>query len=550
MKRTLLFISFVFSAVTLFSQTKTRPVVSDRYDRNSLSVILVEHNDSYDTEIRKAFTAIDPGEKFDINAIDHRFMTASWQRKVEDNGIAERRNSLSTALIRSNYGKLIVGYWFNRQPDGTMDAERVMYRGHYNATDMDRIKAEASKIGLASLADKGFGLVSNSYVLVVDYVNVEKELKDKKVTWTATAEAHLFKIHYDEETEYHLNESWIYDTDSEEVRREKIEKYNALQVPMVPVTSVSFTASGTDPDGLAKTVRSAYDGAVVKMENRVDQWNVASAIYGSKPIRAKIGTKEGVKNGKRFFVYEHRADRTGNVYSKKKGVVRATRVADNRGIATGDTKPSEFYQIAGGRLQEGMTLKQSNDLGLGLGIGYRVGAMTGFDVSLDLLAHITTKGNSQYVMMDFTVAGYGVNKYFEKNGLYRSGSGSSLPKVMNAYDFLLGYGYGMRVSRHVEFVPHAMIGFETLSVGDDEASVVLNSVTGEDDSFWDETALTGRFGLKLNANVKYPLQLFAALDYSFLFSKGETFRAYEEYLTLMDKERKGVGFTVGVKYTF
>ncbi len=58
---------------------------------------------------------------------------------------------------------------------------------------------------------------------------------------------------------------------------------------------------------------------------------------------------------------------------------------DNRQKASGDTETSEFYQIAGRRIQPGMLMEQHNDLGLGVFAGYKSGALGGFNANVDLL---------------------------------------------------------------------------------------------------------------------------------------------------------------------
>jgi hypothetical protein len=39
-------------------------------------------------------------------------------------------------------------------------------------------------------------------------------------------------------------------------------------------------------------------------------------VFDVNPIAVKIGKKEGLKFDQRYFVYENRQDRRGNVYSK------------------------------------------------------------------------------------------------------------------------------------------------------------------------------------------------------------------------------------------
>jgi hypothetical protein len=102
-------------------------------------------------------------------------------------------------------------------------------------------------------------------------------------------------------------------------------------------------------------------------------------VNSVKPIAAKIGKKEGLKFDQRYFVLENRSRKNGTIYSKRVGVVKSMKVVDNRKITTGQTETSEFYQIAGGKVDNyGMFLEQNNDVGLNLFLGSTVGGLPGF----------------------------------------------------------------------------------------------------------------------------------------------------------------------------
>ena len=75
-------------------------------------------------------------------------------------------------------------------------------------------------------------------------------------------------------------------------------------------------------------------------------FRVKAMISGVKPIAAKIGKKEGLKFDQRYFVYENREKRNGDVTSKRIGVVKSMKVVDNRNITTGQTEPSGQWLAA------------------------------------------------------------------------------------------------------------------------------------------------------------------------------------------------------------
>ena len=82
---------------------------------------------------------------------------------------------MANSLVEeSGVMKQVLAYIFNRQPDGSMDASRIVDRGLYNAKDQDILNAAAAKIHDQRLA-WGEKLVDNSYILVLDFWNLSKD---------------------------------------------------------------------------------------------------------------------------------------------------------------------------------------------------------------------------------------------------------------------------------------------------------------------------------------------------------------------------------------
>ena len=147
-----------------------------------------------------------------------------------------------------------------------------------------------------------------------------------------------------------------------------------------------------------------------------------------------------MKNGDRYQAYAYKEDKNGELISVKRGMVRATVISDNKGVATGDTKPSYFYQISGAlNIQEGYILQQKNDLKLGAGVVAGI-APNGFRVGLDLdyIAHISKGGCITYAMINA-----GMNFMEGYTGLY---------------DATIGAGYGIPISRFMELTPFITAG--------------------------------------------------------------------------------------------
>ena len=113
---------------------------------------------------------------------------------------------------------------------------------------------------------------------------------------------------------------------------------------------------------VVKAQKNAFADAMFKLEKMIPGWQVGVAVISVKPIKAKVGRKEGLSNGSRFRAYSYEEDRDGNLLSRKRGYLRAAEVSDNRQFATGRTEPSTFYQISGVRnIEEGWILKEKKD---------------------------------------------------------------------------------------------------------------------------------------------------------------------------------------------
>ncbi len=528
------------------AQEKVRENVQDDYKRNSLSIIVVDRGDNYDDTVFEAVRSINLGDKFDLNLIPTNRITISGNRANTVGGI-----EVGKAVNASDLGKEILSYWFDRQADGTMNAKRLEQRGNYNADDQDVLNARAAKVGPESLGDVGYALINGSYVMILDYSGITSSKNDKQeVSWSVTTNAYVYQIDYSEDIEAQVIEAWVYEDDTPEAIARKNEAYDKILVGMSPKATVSYTTSAKEADGgVRAAIVEGYGETLLRLENQIPAWNVTTAIAKRNPLRAKIGTKEGVKNRMRFRAYLVKGDKNGNPYTVPKGYIRATTVADNRGMATGQsTKFTEFYQISGGKIDEGMTIKQKNDLGMGVSLGYKVGGLAPYNLTVDYLASINTKGFSHYGLLNVGYDMFSGSKIGDKVGQYLpAGSLTGLTDGGISYiNFGIGYGFGIRPIRHVELMPFIMGGGDYMmnhnDLPDDEET---------EDSFSKKIAWYGNAGLRVNFNVKYPLQLFIQADYTLLIEEGSYYKAFNDLLKVGDLGHKNsFGIMAGVKWTF
>ncbi|HPI71638.1 MAG TPA: hypothetical protein PLF99_09925, partial [Tenuifilaceae bacterium] len=313
---------------------------------------------------------------------------------------------LLNELNNMNVGRQLIAKWYNRQPDGSMNMELIHKRGRFTATDADFLKAQTSKRGNAALEDFGNRLINLSHILVIDLQNVktteELEIKNMK-GWQANAIGYLFRLDFNEEKQNELYDTWIYDDDTEDVKNQKRAAFDKIVFSLNPVTTQIVLISATQLESssgirlalkaksmeqlLKELVQKSYDEIIYKTEMKVEDLKVKTPLYQTRPLRAKIGLKEGLKTDYRFFVYEHVFNpKTNEAEPKRRGVIRVagrSSIVDNRKEATGDMGTSKFYQVAGRKLEAGFTLQQQNDFGLELIVGGEGGNTSGLLLRAD-----------------------------------------------------------------------------------------------------------------------------------------------------------------------
>ena len=127
-------------------------------------------------------------------------------------------------------------------------------------------------------------------------------------------------------------------------------------------------------------------------------------------------------------------------------------------------------------------------------------------------------------------------------------SNNALPKnLTRPLGLVNGYGFGLHVSRYVEFTPYVAVGMDNVS------SSQLEKFFKDDEAkkkklFTDSTGWFGDVGLKVNI-LPYPFQIFGIVDYSFLFLKGEIYNTVNNSMGAR-QHKSGLNFGGGIRYCF
>ena len=530
MKLIILIITAVIS-ISTFAQT-------GKSDRNAISLIQISYNDNYTSSLNQIFDRMQLEARYDINKIPTKYIYVKDKRihinKKEKQEAPDRTQQLTQYLNERNIGLEIISYLFNRDPQsGHMNTERLHERGAYNASDENVLESMATKRGLSEIYDAGFKLINNNYIFIFDFTNIqykyEKESsKDEgDYYWSMTPAAYLFKIEWNENLQKKLFDCWI-DTDTPE--KEINDKKKACERIYVPVNFLSrkvkyscrvstnieeqnrevakgkkrkYSNQQLKDNAFVNMIFNAADYLGEELANQHEAFQISNFLYATHPLRAKIGKKESVNVNDLYYVYENVLQANGNSKPIRRGVIRATKyITDNRIVATGNSGTTEFYQIAGGKLEEGMTLKEKRNFCASFDLGYRYGKLEGVYTGLSVFLYGSRIMNHN-VMFEATV-------------------------WKDAATVSLDYGFGPRCN-NFDIFPYVGIGLDNFFTDEEEKDLGLKKNLG-----W-----IAKGGIRFNLNIYYPIQLFGAAEYDYLFDKNE------EYLQLVSiKDRNIQGFNV------
>ena len=553
-KRILLLALFLVGAIGVSAQTAAQvsKLIDANYNRNSLSLIYLLKGDSYDDSIENMALRQTVGEKFDANTIAVKTLRAEVGRdKIASD------EEVAALLAKKQVGKRIVAFVFNRRKSGMMDDELLKSRGVYNAKAQDIADAGSTQVGMYAIQASGGKLLRQSYVTVFDYA-VEyvpaKHTKDEKQdeAWKVHSVAYAFKVDISDDVLADFYEKcWIYSDDSDEVKAAKKAAWDNYTFALKRVAGAVHTTTVNAQNKVASAMSSSYSNLMESLEKSIADWQVKATICDVNPLRSKIGTKEGIRNGDRYQVWGYVADEQGRISSKKTGYVRATKIANTAGkTAAQKADPSEFYQVGGyGRVEDGQVLQQSRDARLSVYPYYKysLSHMTDFNVGLDYLLSINTAGMCQYLFLNFGFD-FGSLGVFNKPD-YASPYALDGKPITDFFfvNVSFGYGFGLHVSRYVEFTPYVAVGMDNVS------SSQLEKFFKDDEAkkkklFTDSTGWFGDVGLKVNI-LPYPFQVFGIVDYSFLFLKGSVYNEVNNSMGAR-QHKSGVNFGGGIRYCF
>lgn len=379
--------------------------VAESYDRSGMTPILLDFtNDRFADYIRNSAQRISIPIKFDDNSLGVKSISAPYYRDENlsaYSNLSAFKPQVKQKLLDERLNYKLLEFWWGIQADGSYIADNIQERGMYNATDIDVNKADASKVGRAKLGDAGEKLIGNSYILVYEFREIKtmKEIYDAKDAaarkkakknetefkpikrsengFEGEILAYLYRLSYNDTIQAYFFDSF---TDENLIDLEKLYTvYNNVAEPIKFVSTTSASIEGTQKNNnpLQKTKQQLFDkfvadgisSVISSFGRNLEQFRVKTPVVSERPIKAKIGKKEGLTPDKRFFVWEYYENSKGETKTRKKAVVRSKKVHDNTNDALGYTGTTNFFQVSGGKVRNGMILQEKVDLGIGVGMG-------------------------------------------------------------------------------------------------------------------------------------------------------------------------------------
>jgi hypothetical protein len=511
-KNSLLFVFLLAAIAPVFGQNKS-PITSDTYDRSSLTLILLDHPEvANSSRLTSGIGNVLIPDKYFDNKIDLKSVKAPFAADF----IGVVTNSVKDVLNQEKVGNKVISYWYARQSDGTMSADRFLERGMYNATDADVLKAKGTKRGVDALKDYGSTLIGKSYIVAIDYTKFTAIDDAKLRGWSSDVKVYLYKITFNDAVQAKLyNDLWIYQEDSPEIKAKKKAAFDQMNFDLEYVSqaaaSVTQTESKTNTSKIivpktndelfAILLQKGLEECLYNIEKNIEDLMVKAALYQTNPLMAKIGKKEGLAVDHRYFVYEYvYNEKKNSTNAVRRSVIRVNKVADNRNVATGSSAMSSFYQVAGGHLEKGFSLKQSNDAGIGLYLGNEFGDVGGLSARIEANVGRYASIPSLYV---FVGGGFQSKQY--------SGAEIFNPtKKMNFLRYEVGIAKGLRFIKVLELSPYGGVGYEEAKNKEWKDNAQFNGNLIK--------AMYIKYGANLALNLRYNIQVVGGIGSYYFFN--------------------------------
>ena len=274
-------------------------------------------------------------------------------------------------IKEKNIAKQMIASWYNRKSDGKMDWDLWKQRAAYSASQSEKDGGD-SKQGLTDKMLRDVDVIGNSFIvfnymdfyenepvarIVRDLAKAEltkqlagkpqfiidksMQLLDKaydltKEGYTVKCNTYLYQLDWTEAIAKQTK-NWFFNNDIDITKSNKIWDSTSLyKMKFVGKTiSLSIVVGGTKTveQIITLQVKRTMDNALSKLQRSYVVFRPVSPIFGTKPLIAQIGIKEGVEKGDKYEILKSEEDEFGIPKWKSIGKVKVDKkkvIWDNR----------------------------------------------------------------------------------------------------------------------------------------------------------------------------------------------------------------------------
>ena len=362
------------------------------YRRSSLYSFMISHPDKkMDSEIVGAFMALETPDKYNNHDLSVKCITS-------DSNKEDLQLEVEEFFVRNDVAKRLVSKWFLRNKEtGGFEPSLVLDRGLYDASALDVEAASQTKRGVDALADGGYELINNTFVIVNDITYVDHEANADVATgimaviggiatavtgdennivtslttlgsmvssmisgFAVNTTSYLYQLDWNDSVANYFYDNYYYDkpaldsasqaaflADAEIAARKAAFEADDSTFRLKYVGS--YKARSDNPvlrglynpeDVFRKVCARAIDKNVMNLQKEFDQFKVKVPISSvdaeAKTVTAKIGMKEGVTAKSKYEILVPVFDEaTGKFKYNRKGTLKPDpkKIWDNRYMA-------------------------------------------------------------------------------------------------------------------------------------------------------------------------------------------------------------------------
>jgi hypothetical protein len=441
-------------------------------------ILLTDRSQAYYQDIEAAFKQITIPAKYDNNVIQTNIL-----ERTPGFTISPNPDALVGMLTQWKVPQQIVGHLFGEK-NGLYGYDKLYERARYGLDDNAVMRLKQSAQGVEGNAKTDawiLPLLANTYIAVVDVRNVRNwnayydeidnrrreiarrqgtvfvPVKRERNGFDVDASGAVMRLNLRDTTLYAFFDRYWADANTPAAKAKgQIAARSFMKLPMQQVvyfnskSSNGFVKSYDELRSPGDGVRNVVNDVMSNAVSSLTDLRAKQAVYDIKPLRAKLGTKDGLHTDDLYSVYENEQRSDGSTVPAWRGYVRASvGVVDNQSNATGSTIPSEFYQVAGKPLDIGMIMQEEPSAKASVMIGVSNNGITSGLIRFELLARGFGSSNKFWnnsrLYLDASISGKSFDTTFKelvaKENTSTTGPLSTLKKSSTGVT-ILSFGLG------------------------------------------------------------------------------------------------------------